>query len=162
MRKTTCRCSTLGRDLLVIHPVRRAVSLAMPFVLAIAFFVFSAYGRWAEAIASTMLLTFLTYGSISHDLVHRRLRLPPAVNEGFLSAIELVLAERSRLSAGPSSPSCAVSGTDFLEGAAAAMTRWRALLDGLTLQPRLWVVATMTEAHAEGFVRSAAQARSDR
>ena len=44
----------LGRDLLVIHPWRRAVSLAMPFVLAIALFVLAAYGRWAEAIASTM------------------------------------------------------------------------------------------------------------
>ena len=49
----------LGRDLLVIHPWRRAVSLAMPFVLAIAFFVFAAYGRWAEAIAS--------YGSTKTD-----------------------------------------------------------------------------------------------
>jgi beta-carotene hydroxylase len=61
----------LGRDLLVMHPRRRAMSLGMPFVCVIGFFVLAAYGRWNEAIGSTMLLTFLTYGSISHDLVHR-------------------------------------------------------------------------------------------
>jgi hypothetical protein len=120
----------LGRDLLVIHPVRRAASLVMPFVLAIAFFVLAAHSRWAEAIVSAMLLTFLTYGSISHDLVHRTLRLPPAVNEGFLCAIEL-LSLRSghayrlvHLHHHAQFPA-----TDDLEGAAAGMTWWRALLD---------------------------------
>jgi beta-carotene hydroxylase len=132
----------LGRDLLVIHPVRRAVSLAMPFVLAIAFFVFAAYGRWAEAIASTMLLTFLTYGSISHDLVHRTLRLPPAVNEGFLCAIELVsLRSGHAYRLVHLHHHAQFPAIDDLDGAAAAMTWWRALLDGLTLQPRLWVFA---------------------
>jgi beta-carotene hydroxylase len=132
----------LGRDLLVIHPVRRARSLVMPFALVIAFFVLAEYGRWAEAIASAMLLTFLTYGSISHDLVHRTLRLPPAVNEGFLCAIEL-LSLRSghayrlvHLHHHAQFPA-----TDDLEGAAAGMTWWRALLDGVTLQPRLWAFA---------------------
>ena len=132
----------LGRDLLVIHPVRRAVSLAMPFVCVIAFFVFAAYGWWAEAIGGTMLLTFLTYGSISHDLVHRTLRLPPTANEGFLCAIELVsLRSGHAYRLVHLHHHAQFPAADDLEGGAAAMTWWRALLDGLTLQPRLWVFA---------------------
>jgi beta-carotene hydroxylase len=76
---------TLGRDLLVVTKWRRAVSLATPFLLTTAFFVFAANGVWIASLVCTMLLTFLTYGSISHDLVHRTLRLPGASNEALLS-----------------------------------------------------------------------------
>lgn len=136
------RLDILGRDLLAIHPLRRAVSLAMPFLLVISYFAFAAYGRWEEAIASTIILTFATYGSVSHDLVHRTLRLPPAVNEAFLCAIELVslrsghayrLAHLHHHARFPAS--------DDVEGAAATMTWWRALLEGLTLQPRIAIWA---------------------
>ena len=41
-----------------------------------------------------MYLSFVTYGSISHDLVHRTMGLPRWVNEFFLTIIEL-LAFRS-------------------------------------------------------------------
>ncbi len=41
-----------------------------------------------------MLLSFLTYASTSHDLVHRNLKLPGWLNEALLSAVEL-LAFRS-------------------------------------------------------------------
>jgi len=132
----------LGRDLLAVQMWRRAVSLTTPFLLTIAFFVFAARGLWIGSILCTMILTFLTYGSISHDLVHRNLRLPPALNEALLCAIELVsfrsghayravhLHHHARFPA-----------PDDLEGSAAGMTWWRALLDGVTLQPRLWVFA---------------------
>src|SRR6187402_3717080 len=80
----------LGRDLLVVAWWRRALSLAAPFALAMGYFVCAVNHQWAAAIASTMLLTFLTYGSISHDLVHRTLRLPHRVNEALLCAIELL------------------------------------------------------------------------
>ena len=36
-----------------------------------------------------MALTFSTYGSTSHDLVHRSLGLPRAANEALLCVIEL-------------------------------------------------------------------------
>jgi len=132
----------LGRDLLTVRKWRRAVSLTTPFLLTIAFFVFAASGLWIGSIGCTMLLTFLTYGSISHDLVHRTLRLPPSLNEALLCAIELVsfrsghayrvvhLNHHARFPA-----------LDDLEGSAAGMPWWRALLDGVTLQPRLWVFA---------------------
>ena len=132
----------LGRDLLVVPVWRRAVSLVTPFLLAIAFFVCAGNASWIASIGCTMLLTFVTYGSISHDLVHRTLRLPTALNESLLCAIELIafrcghayrithLNHHKRFPA-----------LDDLEGAAARMSWWRALLDGVTLQPRLWIFA---------------------
>jgi beta-carotene hydroxylase len=132
----------LGRDLLVVPAWRRAASLVTPFLLAIAFFVCAGNRFWTASIGCTTLLTFVTYGSMSHDLVHRTLRLPAVLNEGLLCAIELIafrcghayrithLNHHKRFPA-----------VDDLEGAAAHMTWWRALLDGITLQPRLWIFA---------------------
>ena len=133
---------TLGRDLLRVAAWRRAASLATPFLLTIGFFLSAASGLWAVSIVCTMLLTFLTYGSISHDLVHRTLRLPPALNEVLLCAIELMtfrsghayrIAHLNHHARFPAA--------DDIEGAAAHMTWWRALIDGVTLQPRLCVLA---------------------
>ena len=64
----------LGRDLLDVPRWRRAVSLTAPFVLVALFFVFFARGWWLAALACPVLLSFLTYASISHDLVHRTLQ----------------------------------------------------------------------------------------
>jgi beta-carotene hydroxylase len=135
----------LGRDLLVVPAWRRAVSLAIPFLLAVAFFVCIGHGLLLASVGCTMLLTFVTYGSISHDLVHRTLRLPPVLNESLLCAIELI-AFRSghayritHLNHHRRFPAL-----DDLEGAAAHMTWWQALLDGVTLQPRLWSFAFRT------------------
>lgn len=132
----------LGRDLLRVPAWRRAVSLLAPFLLVTLFFALATTGQWIGAVVCTMLLTFLTYGSISHDLVHRNLGLPRWLNEPLLTAIEL-LAIRSghayrvvHLHHHAHFPS-----PDDLEGAAAAMSWWRALLDGITLQPRLWIFA---------------------
>jgi beta-carotene hydroxylase len=129
-----------GRDLLTVQAWRRAVCLTTPFLLTVAFFVFGACHLWIGSIVCTVLLTFLTYGSISHDLVHGTLRLPRAVNESLLCIIE-VISFRSghayrvvHLNHHAHFPA-----TDDLEGAAAGMTWWRALLDGVTLQMRLWV-----------------------
>jgi beta-carotene hydroxylase len=129
----------LGRDLLVLRGWRRALSLVTPFLLVLAFFLFAWRGLWMASLACTVLLTFLTYGSISHDLVHGTLGLSRPLNEALLGAIELIalrsghayrivhLHHHARFPA-----------ADDLEGAAAGMSWWRALADGLTLQPRLW------------------------
>ena len=129
----------LDRELLVVAPWRRAISLTTPFLLAAAFFAAAARGWWIVALACPVLLSFLTYGSISHDLVHRNLGLPRWLNEVLLSTIELIsfrsghayrfvhLHHHARFPA-----------ADDLEGAAAGMGPIRALLEGITLQPRLW------------------------
>lgn len=132
----------LGRDLLAVRAWRITISLVTPFLFAIGFFVFALNGHWGLAVVCTMLLTFFTYGSISHDLVHRTLGLPRALNEILLCAIELMTFRSghayrfSHLNHHARFPAA-----DDLEGAAAGMTWWRSLLDGVTLQPRLWLFA---------------------
>ena len=129
----------LGEDLLHVARWRRALSLVLPFVLTAAFFALTARGWWLPALACPVLLSFLTYASTSHDLVHRNLRLPGWLNEVLLAAVEL-LAFRSghayrtvHLHHHARFPA-----EDDLEGAAAGMGFFRALLDGVTLQYRLW------------------------
>jgi beta-carotene hydroxylase len=132
----------IGRDLLVVPRWRLALTLTTPFALTALFFVFAARQWWIAALACPVLLSFLTYGSISHDLVHRNLGLPRRLNEVLLFAIELT-AFRSghayrtvHLHHHAHFPA-----NDDLEGAASKMTFWRALIEGPTLQPRLWLFA---------------------
>ena len=132
----------LGRDLLQVSWQRRALFLASPFVLTAAFFLLALSGWWPVTLVCPVLLSFLTYGSISHDLVHRSLRLPTWLNKGLLTATEL-LAFRS----GHAYRSVHLNhhahfpDADDLEGAAAQMSWFQALLDGVTLQYRLWAYA---------------------
>jgi beta-carotene hydroxylase len=134
--------SDLGRDLLDVPLWRRVISLAMPFIYCIAFFVLAAQGWWWAALLCPVLISFCTYGSTSHDLVHRNLRLPGLLNEALLSAMELLtfrsghayrvthLHHHTRFPA-----------DDDIEAAMIRMPWWRALLEGITLQPRLYFFA---------------------
>jgi len=128
----------IGRDLLIVRTWRRVVTLSAPFALAALFFLFAARGLWIGSLVCAMLITFLTYGSISHDLVHRNLRLPRALNEILLCAIELITFRCGHayrivhLYHHAHFPDA-----DDIEGSASRMTWWRALLDGPILQPRL-------------------------
>ena len=132
----------LGRDLLRVPVWRRAVSLAAPFLLAALFFVLAAQGEWIAALACPVVISFLTYGSISHDLVHRNLGLPKWLNEILLALIEL-LAFRSghAYRAVHLHHHARFPADDDLEGAAAKMSLPRALVEGIGLQPRLWFFA---------------------
>ena len=129
----------LGRDLLRVPLWRRVLSLVTPFLLAGAFFLLASRGLWLLALACPVLLSFFTYGSVSHDLVHRTLGLPRWLNEVLLSAIELLAFRsghayrQSHLHHHGHFPA-----EDDLEAAAARMPLRRALLEGLTLQWRLW------------------------
>lgn len=142
------------RDLLVVRPWRRAVSLAAPFALAGAFFLFAAREWWLAALACPVLLSFLTYGSISHDLVHRNLGLPKWLNETLLCAIELISFRSGHayryvhLNHHAHFPA-----PDDLEGSAAAMSPFRALVEGLTLQPRLWRFALTRGTRDHGWIK---------
>jgi beta-carotene hydroxylase len=141
----------IGRDLLEVPAWRRALSLALPFALAAAFFVFAHHGLWVPALACPVALSFLTYASISHDLVHRNLRLAPALNEVLLAAIELIAFRSGHAyRAVHLHHHATFPAASDLEGAAARMTWWRALLEGLALQPRLWLFALRERAPARG------------
>ena len=129
----------LGRDLLRVSALRRAVSLALPFMLAAAFFPLAARGWWVAALLCPVLLSFLTYASSSHDLVHRNVHLPARLNEPLLCAMELLCFRSGhayRTVHLHHHGHCAED--DDLEGAAARMNLPEALLYGFTLQYRLW------------------------
>ena len=132
----------LGRDLLQVSVIRRAVSLVVPFALAALFFVFAMRGLWIPALACPVALSFLTYGSTSHDLVHRTLRLPPWLNEPLLCAMELIcLRSGHAYRASHLHHHARFPAEDDLETAAIRLPLAWALLDGLTLQYRLFFFA---------------------
>jgi beta-carotene hydroxylase len=80
----------LAPELFRITTARRIFTLLLPFLYVALYFVFATLGWWPLAVVSLIALSFVTYGSISHDLVHRNLGLPRFVNDLFLSLIELV------------------------------------------------------------------------
>lgn len=140
----------LGADLLSTGPWRRVVTLATPFLCAAAYVAFARLRWWPLAVATLMYLSFVTYGSISHDLVHRALGLPRRANEIFLTLIEL-LAFRSghayRLA--HLHHHARFPHDDDIEGAAARMSFWRTILEGVIFQPRLmyWALRRHSRTH---------------
>src|SRR5262245_2737976 len=84
----------LGADLLVVGIGQKLLTLALPFLWCGAYFVFALAGYWPLAVFALMALSFVTYGSISHDLVHRNLGLSRTMNDILLCLVEL-LALRS-------------------------------------------------------------------
>jgi beta-carotene hydroxylase len=129
----------LGLDLSRLTRRQRFTALALPFACAGAYFACAAAGWWPAAVAALVALSFVTYGSTSHDLVHRNLGLPGRTNEVLLCVIEL-LALRSghAYRAAHLHHHARFPAADDIEGAAARMTWLGALADGLTLQVRVW------------------------
>ncbi len=129
----------LGHDLIDLTRRQRVTAVGLPFACAGAYFAFAAAGWWPAAVFAVVALSFFTYGSTSHDLVHRSMGLPGRANELFLCVVEL-LAVRSghAYRAGHLHHHATFPHADDIEGAAARMTWFGALVDGLTLQPRVW------------------------
>jgi beta-carotene hydroxylase len=117
--------------------------MALPFVCAGAYFAFASVGWWPAAVGAVVALSFVSYGSTSHDLVHRSLGLPRHANEILLCVIEL-LGVRSghAYRAAHLHHHARFPADDDIEGAAARMTWIGALANGVTLQPRVWLWAT--------------------
>jgi beta-carotene hydroxylase len=129
----------LGEDLIHITTPQRVVSLTLPFVCVAAYFACAMREWWLPAIAALVLLSFFTYGSVSHDLVHRNLGLPRHANDWLLAIIELLtLRSGHAYRLAHLHHHARYPHDDDLEGAAAKMTWARTLLDGITLQPRIW------------------------
>ena len=143
----------LGVDLLDISPVRRAMTLATPFVCTAAYFVLAQYRWWPAAVIVLMYLSFVTYGSISHDLVHRTLGLSRRANDFFLTLTEW-LAFRSghayRLA--HLHHHARFPHEDDIEGAAARMSLMRTLFEGVIFQPRIVVWALRRKHQLRGRV----------
>ena len=64
----------LGDDLLYVGEGRIVISLLTPFVAAGLYFWLAFHGHWIAAFLCVVYLSFCTYASISHDLVHGAFR----------------------------------------------------------------------------------------
>ena len=129
----------LGTDLTRLTRRQRFTALALPFACCAAYFPLAALGWWPAAVLALVALSFFTYGSTSHDLVHRALGLPRRANELLLCAIELTaLRSGHAYRAAHLHHHARYPADDDIEGAAARMSWWRSLIDGLTLQARVW------------------------
>ncbi len=133
------RLLELGLDLLRITPAQRVLTVALPFIFAGIYFYAAFTRHWVVAVAAVVYLSFVTYGSTSHDLVHRNLGLSAAVNEIFLTLIELLSLRSghayrlSHLHHHAHFPE-----DDDIEAAASKKSLWGALVEGVTFHFRLW------------------------
>lgn len=80
----------LGRDLLHVSKIKILFALSLPFLLLTAYFLIAVNAGLLFAIPCLVALDFFTYGSVSHDLVHRNYKLPHWLNHLLLSVIELL------------------------------------------------------------------------
>jgi beta-carotene hydroxylase len=130
----------LGRDLLAVPRWRVVGSLTVPFVLAASYFLLACTGWWVPAVACVVALSFVTYGSISHDLVHRSLGLSKRLNDAVLTAIELLMLRSGRAYrlAHLNHHSRYPDAHDDPEAAAAHGGLWAALASGPLFFFRLW------------------------
>lgn len=138
--------SRLGADLLQISKLRRGWSLSLPFICLAAYILFASLGYWPLAILATVVLSFFTYGSISHDLVHGSLGLRRRTNDVLLSLIELVaLRSGHAYQAAHLHHHARYPLQDDVEGAAARMSLPRTLLEGVIHQVRIYRWAVRRE-----------------
>ncbi|MEM8536081.1 MAG: fatty acid desaturase [Chloroflexota bacterium] len=145
--------SDLGEDLLVITPFQCVMTLMMPFVCVGLYILLASLGVWPIAVAVLVYLSFITYGSTSHDLVHRNLGLSRSINDFFLSFIELMMLRSGhayRLA--HFHHHARFPHDDDIEGAAAKHTFWYTFIDGMTLQFRIYVWAIQKTKHYRRYI----------
>jgi len=147
------RLRDLGRDLLRISRGRCLFVLLAPFLCAAAYFCCARSDLWPAAILSLAALSFATYGSTSHELVHRNLRLPHWLNESLLCIIEL-LALRSghAYRAAHLRHHARFPEPDDIEGTASRQSLVGTLLVGTALQFRIWIWALRQDARARAWI----------
>lgn len=118
--------------------MRLVLALASPFACVALFWIAAAFGAWPVAVVAIALLSFVSYGSTSHDLVHRNLGLPPHVNDALLSVIEaLALRSGRAYRISHLHHHAAFPDADDAEGSPAHRSLVSALLEGPIYVPRL-------------------------
>lgn len=132
----------LGPDLVRVTPGQRLRALALPFLWCGAYFGLAALGRWPLAFLAVVALSFVTYGSTSHDLVHHNLGLPRVANDVLLCLVEL-LALRSghAYQAAHLYHHARYPHPDDIEATAARRSWFGALAEGPVFQLRIWLWA---------------------
>lgn len=132
----------LGTDLVHVTLGQKALTLAYPFLWCGAYIALALLGYWPLAVLALMCLSLVTYGSTSHDLVHRNLGLSRKTNDVLLSLIEL-LAIRSghAYQAAHLHHHRHYPSPDDIEATAARRSFVGALAEGLVFQLRIWLWA---------------------
>ena len=132
----------LGDDLLEVSRFRLCTTLAIPFLFMASYAFFAYQQWWTLAVVSVMGLSFVTYGSTSHDLVHRTLGLSRGLNDLCLSLIELLsLRSGTAYRLSHLHHHAHLLGADDIEGAAAFRGFWNAIFVGPAMQIRIWTWA---------------------
>jgi beta-carotene hydroxylase len=132
----------LGYDLLHVGRARAMLSLALPFVWCGAYFAFAALGWWPAAVFALVGLSFVTYGSVSHDLVHHSLGLPRGANDLLLCVVELLgLRSGHAYRAAHLNHHARYPHPDDVEATAARKSWVGALVEGVVFLPRIWLWA---------------------
>jgi len=152
------RVDEFASDLTRISSGRRVFSLALPFLWLAFYFLCAVLNWWPLAVFCLVCLSFVTYGSISHDLVHGNLGLGRRANSFFLSLIELLcLRSGHAYRSAHLHHHATYPHADDIEGAAADKPLWRTLLEGVVFQPKIWLWAVRQPTRqrtiilAEGF-----------
>ncbi len=143
----------LGTDLLDVGLWQKSLTIAYPFLWCGAYFSFASCGYWPLAVTSLVCLSFVTYGSTSHDLVHRNLGLSKRVNDVFLSVVEL-LAIRSghAYQAAHLHHHAVFPHTDDVEATAAHRSFLGAVFEGFVFQIRIWMWALGNAAQSRTWI----------
>lgn len=132
----------LGPDLLVLTRFQLLSTTLVPFICFAFYFVFALHDLWILAVLCTMALSFFSYGSTSHDLVHENLRINKKINALLLTILELLCFRSghayklSHLHHHRRYPH-----DDDVEGAAARMSLPRTLLEGFIFQFKIYAWA---------------------
>lgn len=136
------RLSDLGIDLLRLTRWQLARTIVWPFAASVAFWIFAWSEQWILAVFSLMVLSFVTYGSTSHDLVHGSLRLKRLPNDILLCVIELIsLRSGHAYQAAHLNHHARFPHHDDIEADAARMSLARALLEGVVFPFRIYAWA---------------------
>lgn len=92
MDRTDCELPALTdiEDLRKVELSSVVVSLLTPVLAAALYFYLAFHQQWFLAFLCVAYLSFCTYASTSHDLVHGAFRLPVRLNNFLLSAMELL------------------------------------------------------------------------
>jgi beta-carotene hydroxylase len=133
---------TITDGLTTISMPRLLLSLCLPFFWCGAYFVFAFHGNWLAAASFLVALSFVTYGSLSHDLVHGNLGLTGRTNHILLSLVELMaLRSGHAYRLAHLHHHAHFPNDDDVEARAAEMTFIGALLEGIVFVPRIWIWA---------------------
>ncbi len=143
----------IASDLTRIGRVRLIWSLLLPFLWAGGYFLFASWRLWPVAVSCLVCLSFVTYGSISHDLVHANLGLSKWLNGLLLSGIELMaLRSGHAYRMAHLHHHALYPHVDDIEGAAAGMSLMRSLLEGVIFQFKIWRWAVKQGSQDRGVI----------